>query len=156
MAKKSAARMQPAKKADLPPIEEVFAEARDMFAMTVDTQAKTAKRIDNLMNIRDFVLKYYNWEVPESMDIILYCKNLQQMTVELYEDIADEVRSWTLEQFSGETMDDLLGKFIHPVDEIDDDGDMIVAALDFLSVKPYGEKMLQLHQLIQDEIAKRG
>lgn len=155
MAKKSAARIQPVKREELPPIEEVFSEARDMLAMTVDTQAKTATRIDNLMNIRDFVLKYYNWDIPSDVDLIRYCKTLQELSIETYEAIAEEVRKWTLEQFSGEKLDDLLGDLIPGIHEIENDNDMIVASLKFLSVKPYGEKMIQLHQLIGDEIEKR-
>ena len=45
--KKSAAKAKIAPiKPKLPPIEDVFNEAKEMFAMTVDVQIKNAERVD--------------------------------------------------------------------------------------------------------------
>ena len=151
MANKSAAKMKPMpKKPKLPPMEDVFQEAKDMFAMTVDTQIKTAARVDNLMNIRDYLKAYFD-ETPD----IIKCKKYQQFSIDTYKKVREAVDQFSLEEFEKETIKDYFEDIIVKVENIKDDEDLCRAGLIFLSVQPYGNKLVKLHQLMQDEIAKR-
>lgn len=148
---KSAAKMKPApKKPELPPIEKVFDEAKEMFAMTVDTQVKTAERVDNLLNIRDY-LKAFFGEAPD----ILKCKKYQQVSIDTYRQVRKAVDEFTLEDFEKETIKDYFEDILVKVENIVDDEDLCRAGLVFMSVQPYGGKLIKMHQLIQEEIAKR-
>lgn len=151
MASKSAAKLKPApKKPKLRPMEEVFQEAKDMFAMTVDTQIKTAKRVDNLLNIRDY-LKAFSDETPD----LLKCKEYQQISIETYEKVRKAVDEFSLDEFEKETIKDYFEDILIDVDNIITEHDLCRAGLIFLSVQPYGNKLIKMHQLMQDEIAKR-
>lgn len=153
MAGKSAAKMKtvkPKPKPKLPPIEEVFDEAKEMFAMTVDVQIKNAKRVDNLLNIRDYLKTFYG-EAPD----VIKCKKYQQFSVEAYEKVRKAVDGFSLDEFEKETIKDYFEGIIPKVEDLVTDEDLCRAGLVFLSVQPYGQKLIQLHQLMQDEIAKR-
>ena len=152
MAKKSAARAKIApKQAALPPIEDVFNEAKEMFALTVDTQIKTASRVDNLLNIRDMVKRF--WDLPTVK--IDKCKKYQQVSIDAYKSIREQVDNFELAEFEKDTIKDYFEGIIPAVDDIKDDDQLLEAAIIFMSVQPYGQKLIQLHQLMQDEIAKR-
>lgn len=151
MAGKSAAKMKVApKKPKLPPMEEVFKEAKDMFAMTVDAQIKNAERVDNLMNIRDYLKAYFD-ETPG----ILACKVYQGISIDTYKKVREKVDEFSLEDFEKETIKDYFEDILIKPDDIKDDNDLCKAGLVFLSVQPYGNKLVKMHQLMQDEIAKR-
>ena len=151
MAGKSAAKMKVApKKPKLPPMEEVFKEAKDMFAMTVDAQIKNAERVDNLMNIRDYLKAYFD-ETPG----ILVCKAYQGISIDTYKKVREKVDEFSLEDFEKETIKDYFEDILIEPDDIKDDNDLCKAGLVFLSVQPYGNKLVKMHQLMQDEIAKR-
>lgn len=152
--KKSAAKVKVAPRKqpqNLPPIEDVFNEAKDMFALTVDTQIKTAARVDNLLNIRDMAKRF--WDIPSvKMDD---CKRYQQVSIDAYKSIREKVDEFSFEEFEKDTVKDYFEGIIPKVEDIKDDKQLLEAAIIFMSVQPYGQKLIQLHQLIQDEIAKR-
>ena len=131
-------------------MEEVFKEAKDMFAMTVDAQIKNAERVDNLMNIRDYLKAYFD-ETPD----ILACKVYQGISIDTYKKVREKVDEFSLEDFEKETIKDYFEDILIKPDDIKDDNDLCKAGLVFLSVQPYGNKLVKMHQLMQDEIAKR-
>ena len=154
MARKSAARMKPAgPKSELRPIEDVFNEAKDMFVMTVDVQVKTAKRVDNLMNIRDFCDKF--WKNDGLHESLKYYKSMQNLSVETYEKIRDIAKTFELVDFRAIEVKDYFADLIPDVEKIEDMEELCKAALIFMSVQPYGSKLIQLHKLMQDEFAQR-
>ena len=150
--KKSAAKAKIAPiKPKLPPMEDVFNEAKEMFAMTVDVQIKNAERVDNLLNIRDMLKRFS--DIPTvKLDT---CKYYQQVSVDTYKKIRERVDEFNLEEFKKETIKDYFEGIIPKVDDINNDKDLQEAAIIFMSVQPYGQKLIQLHQLMQDELYKR-
>lgn len=154
MTRKSAARMKVAKQNNeaLRPIEDVFEEAKSMFAMTVDTQIKTAKRVDNLMNIRDFCKKFWNNQAGNDIE---YWKTMQDLSVNTYRKIREVVDSFELVDFRAIEVKDYFADLIPSVETITTEQQLCEAALIFMSVQPYGNKLVQMHQLIQEECAKR-
>lgn len=151
MAGKSAAKAKIApKKPQLPPIEDVFKEAKEMFAITVDVQVKNAERVDNLMNIRDYLKAYFD-ETPD----VLKCKKYQQISIDTYKQVRKAVDEFSLEDFKQDTIKDYFEDIIVKSENVIDDEDLCRAGLIFLSVQPYGNKLIKMHQLIQDELRKR-
>ena len=157
MASKSAAKMKPVpKKEDLRPmrpIEEAFEEAKKMFVLTVETQVKTARRVDNLMNIRDFCDRFWG-DDPSKKDLSYY-KDMQDLSVSTYEKIAEIAKTFDLVDFRAVEVRDYFEDLIPKVENIHTMQQLCEAALVFMSVQPYGGKLIQLHQLMQDECAKR-
>lgn len=156
MARKSAAKVKVADqrfKGELPPIEEVFDDAKAMFVLTVETQVTTAKRVDNLMNIRDFCDKF--WKGDDGHDDLAYYKKMQELSVSTYEKVKEAAETFELDEFLKDEIKDYFADIIPPVDSIETLQGLCEAALVFMSVQPYGGKLIQLHRLIQDEKAKR-
>ena len=156
MAKRSAARLKPAPRgnaADERPIEDVFQEAKEMFVMTVDTQIKTARRVDNLLNIRDYCDRF--WKNDGIHDSLSYYKKMQQLSIETYEKVKAAAETFELVDFRAIEIKDYFEGIIPDVDSIEDMQELCEAGLIYMSVQPYGGKLIQLHQLIQEECAKR-
>lgn len=162
MAKKSAAQAKLAPKENvkekLEPIEDVFEDAKKMFIMTVETQIKTAKRVDNLLNIRDLAINFMGREWLSQLhdQELHYYKILQDLSVETYERILEASKGFELEEFLKPEIKDYYEDIVPKVENIDTIGSLLQAAIVFLSVQPYGNKLIQMHQLIQSELAKRG
>jgi len=160
MARKSAARMKVVKDdRKLQPIEEVFEDAKKMFAMTVDTQVKLAGRVDNLMNIRDFARKFWGSKYDDMFmdgeEEWEYLQHLQNISIETYKDVRKRVDQFELVDFRAVEVKDYFADIIPDVKDIAGMGSLCVAALKFMSVQPYGSKLMQLHQMMQEEFAKR-
>ena len=157
MARKSAAQLKPIPKKDaedLRPIEAVFEEAKEMFILTVDTQIKTAARVDNLLNIRDYCDHFWkNDGMHESLD---YYKKMQQLSIDTYKKVKEAAESFELVDFRAVEIKDYFAGIIPEVDTIENMQRLCEAGLIFMSVQPYGGKLIQLHQLMQDEFAKRN
>lgn len=154
MSKKSAAKVKLAEpKPEEQPLEELFEESRDIMAAIVDVQVVTAQRVDNLLNIRDYARKF--WGSDRKVELG-YIKSLQELSVETYRKVAEMFRSFKLEDFTKEEVQDFVGELIPKVEDIETEDELCRAGLVYLSVKPYGEKMLQLHQVTRDEFVKRS
>ena len=152
--KKSASKAKVIKnenKIDLPPMEEVFESAKAMFLLTVETQIKTARRVDNLMNIRDYAQRFWGDE-KKDLD---YFKVLWRKSIEIYQKIYECSEQFTLEEFLKDEIKDYYAELIPHTEDIEWDDELCEAGLIWLSVQPYGQKLIQLHQLIKDEAAKR-
>ena len=144
------------KKEELEPIENVFEEAKKLFLMTVETQIKTAARVDNLLNIRDLALNFWKDKGLEYHRSIAYLKKLQKVSIKAYEDILEESKKFDLDDFKKTEIRDYYESLVPKVDDITDEEELLQAVIRFLSIQPYGNKLVQMHQLIQQELAKRG
>lgn len=161
MARKSAAEFKPVNnsaKADLPPIEETFEKAKQVIINTLEVSIKLAGRIDNLLNIRDYALKFWGNELDNVFDDeakVRYFKTLQGVSITAYQAVLEATKSFALEDFLKEDMPDYYEEIIPSVDDVTSTGELCVAGLIFLTVKPFGEKMTALHHQMLDEKSQR-
>jgi len=160
MVRKSASQFKPTAKAEapqLPPIEETFENAKQAFINTLEVSIVLAKRVDNLLNIRDYANKFWNGELDrllpeERMD---YYKALQEISITTYEALLEATKQFTLEEFSKEELNDYYEAIIPKVESITNERQLCSAGLIFITVKPFGEKMTALHHTILDEKKQR-
>ena len=158
MSRKSAASFKPVvtkNQEDIPTLEETWENAKQAFLNTAEVSVQLAGRIDNLMNIRDMVYKF--WDVRhKTEDITLeYLKSKQEISIMTYKCILSIVKNFEMEEFLKEDMKDYFEEVIPPVDELEDEEDLLDAAIVFLTVKPWGEKMTALHHTMLDEKKQR-
>ena len=158
MARKSASSakikaLEPQKK--MRPIEEVFDEAKAMFKLTVDTNEKTAHRIDNLLNVRDYAIKFWGSSDKAPKLDIPYFKMLAEVGIDTYKEISKRVDLFDLEDFKKEEVTNYFEDLVPTFDEVKTQEELAIAGIKFLSVQPYGQKLVQLHRLMLDEIAQR-
>lgn len=139
------------KQPELPPIEETFENAKQAFINTLEVSVQLAERIDNLLNIRDYAKKFWG-ETPVELQ---YCKDLQDLSIQVYKDMLDIVKTFELEEFKKEDMKDYFEELMPIVEAINDEDELCAAGLIFLTIKPFGEKMTALHHTVLDEVAQR-
>lgn len=143
---------------DLPPIEETFDNAKQAFVNTLEVSIQLASRIDNLMNIRDYAYKFWGKRLDEKYlggERVVYFKKLMDISVETYTKILERVRTFELDEFTKDDMKDYFEDIMPSTEDIQTEDDMCVSGLIFLTVKPYGEKMTQLHHTMLDEKRQR-
>lgn len=162
MAKKSAAQAK-IKKVDfqskqLPSIEETWEKIKQVYLTTLEVNVQLAQRIDNMLNLRDLAFKMlgeeYMWELEEEERIHLF-KWMQDVSVKAYEDMYAIAKDWNIGQFTEEDMPDWFETLIPKPADIESEVDLLMAAITFLSVKPYGERMTAIHQQMLDEMKMR-
>lgn len=162
MAKKSASELKAKKQGfqtkELPPIEETFEKIKGVFTTTLEVSVRLAKRVDNLLNLRDLAFKMlgedYMWELTEEQRMDLYAW-LQDKSVETYEAMLDIAKKWQIADFEMDDMPDYFESLIPKREEIEAELDLLLATVAFLTVKPFGERMTMMHQQMLDEIAMR-
>lgn len=145
---------------DLPTLEETFENAKQAFILTLETSIEIAKRVDNLMNIRDYALKFWggnleNNNIFGSSERVKYFKQLQAVSIATYEQLLEATKKFALDEFTKDEMKDYYEGIIPPIDDIKSEQNMCTAGLIFLTVKPFGEKMTALHHTILDEKKQR-
>lgn len=158
MGRKSAASAKVAKpnfkQEELPPIEETFENIKQVMINTADAAIIVAQRIDNLLNIRRACHEFYGSEFNDKHVYgvrVDYFKEKQELTVEAYRQIADVVREFELEEFLKEDMKDYFDDLMPKCGAISSEEDLFNAFLISGIVKPWGEKMNQLHYQMLDE-----
>ena len=135
-------------------LEEAFEIMRTGFITILETNIITAKRVDNLLNIRDAAKRF--WKGTVGHNDIAYYKEIQQLSVKTYEDILSIIKEkYTFENLSNPEISDWFEEIIPSVDSINNDVQLMEAMIVFMSVKPYAEKVLRDHANFQDEIEKR-
>ena len=140
----------------LPPIEETFDKAKQSFIITLETSIVLAKRVDNLMNIRDYAYKFWGDKIADAyISKVSYFKSLQQVSIDTYEELLKATKEFSLEEFTKDEVKDYYEHIIPSVDSIENEEDLCIAGLIFLTVKPFGEKMAALHRTMLDEKAQR-
>lgn len=143
---------------DMPTLEETWENAYQAFVNTAEVSVQLAGRIDNLMNIRDMVYKFHGEEQMEklsSYDRMAYLKKKLDLSIETYKAIQNIVYSFEMDEFLKEDMKDYFEEIMPSVDSLANEEDMLEAAIVFLTVKPWGEKMTALHHTMLDEKKQR-
>ena len=145
---------------DLPTLEETFENAKQAFLNTIEVSITIAKRVDNLLNIRDYTIGFWKQEngMLNSMipaEKLEYYKELQKISIAVYEDLYKATKEFELEEFLKDEMKDYYEHIIPKVEEIETEEDLCEAGLIFLTVKPFGEKMTSLHHTMLDEKKQR-
>lgn len=148
------------KQPELPPIEETFENAKQAFINTLEVSVQLAERIDNLLNIRDYANKFFPDGLPVNFpkapgSAVEYYKDLQDLSIQVYKDMLEIVKTFELEEFKKEDMKDYFEELMPVVEAIKDEDELCAAGLIFLTIKPFGEKMTALHHTILDEVAQR-
>lgn len=167
MVRKSAAKAKPIKvnnsskflkQQELPPIEETFGNIKQVIINTAEVAIVQAGRIGNLANLREAAYRFWGNELDckytmhERME---YFKKLQSMTVGCYEDILDIVKSFELDEFLKEDMKDYFEGITPKVADVETENDLFEATIIMDIIKPWGEKMTQLHHQMLDEQGQR-
>lgn len=167
MVRKSASKVKPIKvnnsskflkQPELPPIEETFGNIKQVIVNTAEVAVVQAGRIANLANLREAAYRFWGNELDckytmhERME---YLKKLQGMTVGCYEDILDIVKSFELEEFLKEDMKDYFDDITPKVADVETENDLFEATIIMDIIKPWGEKMTQLHHQMLDEQGQR-
>lgn len=160
MTRKSAASVKAIKntKEELPPIEETFENMKQVMINTADAAILVANRIDNLINIRRACHEFFGNEFNDKHVYgvrVDYFKEKQELTIEAYKQIADVVRSFELEEFLKEDMKDYFNDLMPKCGAISSEEDLFNAFLIAGIVKPWGEKMNQMHYQMLDEAKMR-
>lgn len=167
MTRKSAAKAKAVKnnnsdkflvKPELPPIEETFENIKQVMVNTAEVQVQVAGRVENLVNIRLAAYQFYGNELDEKClpkERMDFFKELMEITIEAYKQILDIVNSFELDEFLKEDMKDYFEDLMPSVENIITEEDLFVAKLIVDCVKPWGEKMNQLHYQMVDEQGQR-
>lgn len=159
MSRKSAASFKPIKQEqkveDLPSLEETWENAKQAFLNTAEVSVELAKRIDNLMNIRDMVYKFWDGRGQDDKITVEYLKEKLDLSIETYKNIHDIVIDFEMGEFLKDDMKDYFDILIPKTEEIETEEDLLDAAIIFLTVKPWGEKMTALHRTMLDEKKSR-
>lgn len=131
---------------------EEFEATKDMYLETLKVQIKTARRVDNMLNIRDYMIKFRNDSHPMIEDI----KFLLDVSVETYEKILERSKEFTVDEFMKPTLKDYYEGIVPDTATINTPAELEIAGIIFLSVQPYGQKMMQMHQYIQQCMDELG
>lgn len=146
------------KQPELPPIEETFENIKQVLINTAEVQIVVAGRIDNLLNLRAAAYKFWGNELDSKFimtERMRYLKDLQVVTVDVYKDVLDIVKGFELEEFLKEEMKDYFEDLMPKVDDIHNEENLFRASIIADCIRPWGEKMTQLHHQMLDEQAQR-
>lgn len=163
MARKSAAQAKPANKVreayeemdkktqldNMPTPEEVFETGKQVYINTLEASIVLAKRVDNLLNIRDYAMKFWAEEAG-GKNTLSYYKELQKLSIETYEQMLKIANGFEYEEFIKDEMKDYFEDLIPQTEDVEVISQLCEAGLIFLTVKPFGEKMTQLHYNVLD------
>lgn len=156
--KKSAARVKvvrPKGEAEkLEQLQKEFDATKEMYLMTLDTQVKTANRVDNLLNIRDFSKKF--WGDDKAHQNLDHYMKLLDTSIETYREIRKRSEEFALDEFVKTSVRDYYEGIVPSPENITSDLELEEAGIVFLSVQPYGQKMMQMHQYVQQCMDELG
>lgn len=162
MTRKSAARRKPIKpqhaEEQTYTLEETWENAKEVITMTAKVALENSKRIDNMLNVRDLLYKFWGNKLDDFFDLdkrMEYLHEMHHYSISLYEQVLEIVESFELEEFLKDDMKDYFKDMMPDCDAIDNENDLVRGALAFLTVKPWGEQMNQLHQTMLNEKSMR-
>ena len=163
MTRKSAAKVRPvkARHAEEPTytLEETWENAKSVVVMTAEVALANSKRIDNMLNVRDLLYKFWGNKLDDFFEMdkrMEYLHEMHHYSIDLYEKVLAIVKSFEMEEFLKEDMKDYFAEMMPDCDAIDSEDGLIRGAMAFLTVKPWGEQMNQLHQTMLSEKAARS
>lgn len=126
-------------------LHKLFDENKWAFVETVKTQVRTADRFDNFANLRDLALR-----ILEKEDVTVSLVNaLVEESINSYSLVQERAEKFEFEKFIEDEPFDYFEDIMPDRTKIVDDLDILYAVIRFMSVKPYGDKMLQMWQTIQ-------
>ena len=128
----------------------VFEDAKFTYIETVKVQVKAAQRVDNYLNIR---------ELCEKMGVetsIQRTKDMLTISIQTYEKVQKIAEGFVFEDFIKSTCPDPFEDAMPQVRDIVTDVDEVAAAIKFMSITPYGNNLIQMHNLIMQEMDKLG
>jgi len=140
-----------AKKPATASLEEFWKDAHEVYLMGIEAQIVGAKRIDAMLNIRDLV-KQFNNEVHPDIEVVKDMRNLQ---IAAFERMLAISKDFKLEDFMKRELQDFYAELMPEAEEISTEAELLPAAVLFLAVRPYGDRLIQLHKMVQDEIHRR-
>lgn len=143
---------------ELPMLEETWENALQAFVNTAEVSVQLAKRVDNLLNIRDMVYQFWGNDYLNAMDPhhrMRYLYSKLELSVQTYEKVFEIIKSFEMDEFLKEDMKDYFEDIIPKAEDLSDEDELLNAAIVFLTVKPWGEKMTALHHTMLDEKKQR-
>lgn len=132
-------------------MQSVFDDAKWTYLETVKVQVKAAKRVDNYLNIRDLMIKM-GMKDPSVEDI----KRMLEVSIGTYEQVLKVAEGMTYEQMTKAACPDIFEDIYPQVDQITDKWSEISCAIRFMSITPYGNNLIQMHNLIMQEMERRN
>lgn len=132
-------------------MNKVFEDAKWTFIETIKVQVKASKRVDNYLNLRELAMKF-----GYKGDDVEFIKKLQAGSTKMYENIQAIAEDFKPEDFYNETVEDFFEELMPQVSDIVDNDSQLIAAIAYMSITPYGNNLIQMHNLIMQEMDKRG
>ena len=152
MTKKSAASMKVVKdnKDQVDP-ELNFGKYKEIELGILKTKRILVDRIDTHSDIRSFYHDYFG-EYPEFIVVKDACDTIG--------DILDEmikiVEGFTLEEFKVKEIEDPFANLLKTRLDVDNDDDAWMAQVRFNFIRPFGERVLRMHELVWEDCKAAG
>lgn len=167
MTRKSTAKTKPIKvvnsskflkQQEPPSIEETFDNIKQVIVNTAEVAVVQAGRVSNLANLREAAYRFWGSELDAKLTDFKrmdYFKQLLEVTIACYENILDIVRSFEMDEFLKEDMKDYFADITPKVADVETEENLFEATLIMDIIKPWGEKMTQLHHQMLEECNAR-
>lgn len=161
MAKKSASQVKPKAKVDVnKEIEEAFDEFKKGINAILDNEIRNAVRVDNLFVM--FQTIRLDWKLDYLDDIKYpegkafgYAKDLCEMQKNTYKILKLKFNELKVEDLKAKDLPDPFLPLLRPIDEISTARSLIEDYIVFRCVRPFGERLEQMHAKIY-ELANAG
>lgn len=126
-------------------LRKLFDENKWAFEKTVKTQVRTSERFDNFANLRDLAINV----LGEDGVTIPLIQDLMIESTKSYELVLERVEKFEFDKFMEDEPYDYFEDIMPDPKQVVDQMDFLYGVVRFLSVKPYGDKMLQMWQTVQ-------
>lgn len=152
MTKKSAASakikaVQPPELTEEEKIEKLrkeFDENKNAFLKTVETQIAIAERYDNFTNLWELAERVLDEKIEPSL-----AKDLVEESKNSYQLVHECVQKFAFDDFMGDDLPDYFEDIKPKYEDCGDRLDHLYNIIRYMSVMPYGDKMLQMYQTIK-------
>lgn len=146
MTRKSAASYKPAKKEEAPKFDvgKEFDQAKETLKLTVETEHKIVTRADRWLDLARVRKEFFGMECMPRIKVV---QEDVQFMKDLYKMVLDEIEGLTFEKLKED--DNYMAKLL-PANK-SSYGDWEECYRDYLAfnaIRPYGEKLANLHRLI--------
>jgi len=155
MAKRTASMKPKVIKPEEPPIEEIWKMVHNGLVVTSKTQANISRRVDTMLSLKAQADIFFDSQVFVDGYDWQELQKWQKLTEETYDKVAEIMEGLTMEQLTAETLDDPFNHLIPKAEECDDPRKLFEGMIVFSCVRPFGEKLIQAHQAMRDEVLKR-
>lgn len=121
-----------------------FDENKDAFLKTVDTQIVIAERYDNFANLWELAERVLDEKIEPSL-----AKALVEESKNSYQLVRECVEKFAFDDFMGDDLPDYFEGIKPKYEDCEDRLDHLYNIVRYMSVMPYGDKMLQMYQTIK-------